>query len=39
LRRKLGDGARERAEHFSTEVANAKLLALYAALVRQKALA
>jgi glycosyltransferase involved in cell wall biosynthesis len=39
LRRKLGDGARERAEHFSTHVANAKLLALYAALVREKALA
>jgi glycosyltransferase involved in cell wall biosynthesis len=38
LRRKLGDGARERAEHFSTHVANAKLLALYAALVREKAL-
>jgi glycosyltransferase involved in cell wall biosynthesis len=39
LRRKLGDGARERAEHFSTQVANAKLLALYAGLIREKALA
>jgi len=39
LRRKLGDAALERAEAFSTSVANEKLLALYAALVRDKGLA
>ncbi|HYS18446.1 MAG TPA: glycosyltransferase family 4 protein [Candidatus Binatia bacterium] len=39
LRRKLGEAARARAEAFSTSVANEKLLALYAALVRDKRLA
>jgi glycosyltransferase involved in cell wall biosynthesis len=39
LREKLGATARERAEAFSTAVANAKLLALYEALVRAKGLA
>jgi glycosyltransferase involved in cell wall biosynthesis len=39
LRRKLGDGGRVRAEAFSTAVASEKLLAVYAALVREKGLA
>ena len=39
LREKLGETARERAEAFSTAAANTKLLALYEALVRAKALA
>ena len=39
LRRKLGDAAQERAEAFSTVVADEKLLALYEALVRNKRLA
>jgi glycosyltransferase involved in cell wall biosynthesis len=39
LREKLGETARERAEAFSTAVANTKLLALYEALVRAKGLA
>jgi glycosyltransferase involved in cell wall biosynthesis len=38
LRRKLGEAGRVRAEAFSTTVANAKLLAVYAALVREKGL-
>jgi glycosyltransferase involved in cell wall biosynthesis len=38
LRRKLGEAASARAEAFSTSVANEKLLAVYAALVRAKGL-
>ncbi len=38
LRRKLGEVAAERAEAFSTAVASEKLLAVYAALVRDKGL-
>ena len=38
LRRKLGEAGRQRAETFSTTVANEKLLSLYAALVREKGL-
>jgi glycosyltransferase involved in cell wall biosynthesis len=38
LRRKLGEAAEQRAEAFSTSVASAKLLAVYAALVRDKGL-
>jgi glycosyltransferase involved in cell wall biosynthesis len=38
LRRKLGEAAEERAEAFSTAVASEKLLAVYAALVRDKGL-
>jgi len=39
LRRKLGEAAVQRAEAFSTAVAREKLLAVYAALLRQKGLA
>ena len=39
LRRKLGEAAAQRAEAFSTAVAREKLLAVYAALLRQKGLA
>jgi glycosyltransferase involved in cell wall biosynthesis len=39
IRAKLADVARERAEAFSTSVANARMLALYATLAREKALA
>jgi glycosyltransferase involved in cell wall biosynthesis len=39
LRARLADAARDRAEAFSTAVAEAKLLELYATLVREKALA
>jgi glycosyltransferase involved in cell wall biosynthesis len=39
LRRKLGGAAAQRAEAFSTVVAREKLLAVYAALLRQKGLA
>ena len=38
LRRKLGEAAEQRAEAFSTAVASEKLLAVYAALVRDKGL-
>jgi len=38
LRRKLGEAGRQRAEAFSTTVADAKLLSLYAALAREKGL-
>jgi len=38
VRRKLGEAAEERAEAFSTAVASEKLLAVYAALVRDKGL-
>jgi L-malate glycosyltransferase len=38
LRRKLGEAAEQRAEAFSTSVASEKLLAVYAALVRDKGL-
>jgi glycosyltransferase involved in cell wall biosynthesis len=38
LRHKLGEAAEVRAESFSTSVAHAKLLAVYAALVRAKGL-
>jgi len=39
LRRKLGEAAVQRAEAFSVEVARQKLLAVYAALMREKGLA
>ena len=39
LRRKLGEAATQRAESFSTAVARQKLLAVYAALLREKGLA
>lgn len=39
LRRKLGEAARERAEMFSTTVADRRLVELYAALAREKGLA
>ena len=39
LRRKLGEAGRQRAEAFSTAVADEKLLALYGALAREKGLA
>ncbi|PYN74949.1 MAG: glycosyltransferase family 1 protein [Candidatus Rokuibacteriota bacterium] len=39
LRRKLGEAALGRAEAFSSSVANEKLVAVYAALVREKGLA
>src|SRR5207244_798987 len=38
LRRKLGEAGRQRAEAFSTAVADEKLLALYRALAREKGL-
>jgi glycosyltransferase involved in cell wall biosynthesis len=38
LRRKLGEGGRQRAEAFSTTVADEKLLAVYVALAREKGL-
>jgi glycosyltransferase involved in cell wall biosynthesis len=38
LRRKLGEGGRQRAEAFSTTVADQKLLSVYAALSREKGL-
>lgn len=38
LRAKLGDAARRRAEQFSTTVADARLLAVYADLVRRQGL-
>jgi hypothetical protein len=38
LRRKLGEAGRQRAEAFSTTVADEKLLSLYGALVRDKGL-
>jgi glycosyltransferase involved in cell wall biosynthesis len=37
LRQKLGEAARARAERFSTEVADARLLDLYATLIREHA--